>query len=548
MKRIHSVLMFFFIISLTSVFSQSQPQIFIRLNQVGFLPNDIKSAIILVDIPTQTDSFKIIDVSNNQIVYMNAVTQISFPGSDSFNCKEIRFDSITTPGKYYISYSDVRSEAFLIGERIYNSVVDSLMLFLTVQRCGPTNPFLHQPCHLLDVSAVIGDSTVATIDVTGGWHDAGDYLKFFSTAAYTTYMLLFAYEFDEEKFYFDNNGNSVPDILEEARIGLDWLLRCNYAPGKIITQVQDLDDHKLNWRMPEDDSLKFDRPGFYGIGKNQIGIFTAVMASAYRIWQKKFLDSSFAVNCLNAALNLYDFKNSVDNIDSSYSGFYQDNAFWGKLALGAVELFYATGEEEYLKDAKQYADSAGSDFWWSASNINSLADYKLSKIDNSYLKYIENNLQSFQKFSDSSSFGLGMPYSWGTTNSFLGITLQGILFKAISHSNKYDNLIYNHRDFVLGRNSWGLSFIYGVGKKFPQRMHSQVGYFHNGYLPGALTAGPAPQSVLDKYPINRKNLEYEKFNSDSGKFFDDFQDFVTNEPTISGNATAIFVYGFFSNR
>ena len=141
-----------------------------------------------------------------------------------------------------------------------------------------------------------------------------------------------------------------------------------------------------------------------------------------------------------------------------------------------------------------------------------------------------------------------MPYSWGTTNSFLGITLQGILFKAISHSNKYDNLIYNHRDFVLGRNSWGLSFIYGVGKKFPQRMHSQVGYFHNGYLPGALTAGPAPQSVLDKYPINRKNLEYEKFNSDSGKFFDDFQDFVTNEPTISGNATAIFVYGFFSNR
>ncbi|MBK6912731.1 MAG: glycoside hydrolase family 9 protein [Ignavibacteriales bacterium] len=146
-------------------------------------------------------------------------------------------------------------------------MVDSLMLFLKVQRCGPTNPFLHQPCHLSDVSAVIGDSTVVSIDVTGGWHDAGDYIKFFSTAAYTTYMLLFAYEFDEEKFNFDNNGNSVPDILEEARIGLDWLLRCNYAPGKIITQVQDLDDHKLIWRMPEDDSLMFDRPGFYGIGK-----------------------------------------------------------------------------------------------------------------------------------------------------------------------------------------------------------------------------------------------------------------------------------------
>ncbi len=548
MKRFHSVFIFFFIISFTSVFSQSQPQIFIRLNQVGFLPDDIKSAIIFTDTPTQEDSFKIIDVTNNQIVYKNVVIQISLRGDNSFNCKEIHFDSFTSSGKYFISYSNARSETFEIGDQIYNSVVDSLMLFLTIQRCGPTNPFLHKPCHLSDVSNVIGDSTVAAIDLTGGWHDAGDYIKFFSTAAYTTYMLLFAYEFDETKFDFDNNANSVPDILEEARVGLDWLLRCNYAPGKIITQVQDLDDHKLNWRMPEDDSLKFDRPGFYGIGKNQIGIFTAVMASAYRIWQNKFLDSSFALKCLNAALNLYSFKNAAVNIDSSYSGFYQDNAFWGKLALGAVELFYATGEEKFLNDAKQFADSAGSDFWWSPSNINSLADYKLSKIDISYLKFIENNLNSFQKFSDSSAFGLGMPYSWGTTNSFLGIALQGILFKNISHSNKYDNLIYTHRDFVLGRNSWGLSFIYGVGKKFPQRMHSQVGFFLNGYLPGALTAGPAPQLVLDQYPIIRKKLEYEKFNSDSGKFYDDFQDFVTNEPTISGNATAIFVYGFFSKR
>jgi len=548
MTRFYSIVIFFFIISLASVFSQSQPQIFIRLSQVGFLPSDIKTAIILADTPIQADSFLIIDQSNNQIVFMNVVTEVSRSGSDSFNYKELRFDSFTTPGKYFINYSDVHSEVFEIGESIYNSVVDSLMLFLTIQRCGPTNPFLHKPCHLSDVSVVIGDSAVATIDVTGGWHDAGDYIKFFSTAAYTTYMLLFAYEFDEEKFNFDNNRNSVPDILEEARVGLDWLLRCNYAPGKIITQVQDLDDHQLIWRMPEEDSLKFDRPGFYGIGKNQIGIFTAVMASAYRIWLDKFLDSAFAFKCLNAAINLYSFKNSVANIDSSYSGFYQDNAYWGKLALGAVELFYATGEIEYLNDAKQFADSAGSDFWWSSSNINSLADYKLSKSDTSYLKYIENNLKSFKKFSDSSSFGLGMPYSWGTTNSFLGITLQGILFKAIAHSNVYDNLIYTHRDFVLGRNAWGLSFIYGVGRKFPQRMHSQVGFFRNGFLPGALTAGPAPQLVIDKYRINRKNLEYEKFNSENGKFYDDFQDFVTNEPTISGNATAIFVYGFFSNR
>lgn len=527
---------------------QNDPQTFIRLNQVGFLPDDIKTAIILSNSSIQSDQFKLIDLSDNHSVFIGEIDTNSFQFGEFNFCKKFSFTEFQTPGKYIISLPDIQSYPFEIGVNVYNSVVDSLMLFLKVQRCGPTNPILHQPCHLSDVSLIIGDSTTDFVDATGGWHDAGDYIKFFSTAAYTTYMLLFAYEFDEQKFNFDNDSNAVPDILEEAKVGLDWLLRCNYTSGKILTQVQDLDDHGFPWRMPEDDSLKFDRPGFYGIGKNQIGIFTAVMASAYRIWQKKFLDSTFASKCLEAALNLYNYRNDSPNIDSCYSGFYQDNAFWGKLALGAIELYYSNGEEKYLNEAKQYADSAGSDYWWSWSNINSLADYKLSKIDPAYLKYIENNLEKFKLFSDSSSFDLGMPYTWGTTNSFLGITLQGILFKEISKSNQYDNLIYYHRDFVMGRNAWGLSFIYGIGSQFPQRMHSQVGFFHNGYLPGALTAGPSPQIVLEKYSFNREASVYDKFNSDDGKYFDEFQDYVTNEPTISSNATAIFVYGFFSNR
>lgn len=548
MKVLTVVLLFILSQPIAISQTQKEPANFIRLNQIGFHSDDIKTAILLSTDSIQFGSFKIINLSDNQSVFSGEIDTNSFSIGGFHHCKKISFTGFQTPGKYIIRSSGIQSDPFEIGENIYNPVVDSLMLFLKIQRCGPTDPYMHKLCHLSDVSSVIGDSSVNFVDASGGWHDAGDYIKFFSTAAYTTYLLLFAYEFDQQKFGFDNDANTVPDILEEAKIGLDWLLRCNYAPGKILSQVQDLDDHESPWRLPEDDSLRFDRPGYFGIGKNQIGIFTAVMSTAFRIWQEKFLDSTFAKKCLDAAVNLYNYKDDLPDVDSCYSGFYQDNAFWGKLALGAVELFYSTGDKKFLTEAKQFADSAGSDFWWSWANINSLADYRISLTDPSYLKYIEKNLQAFKKFSDSSTFELGMPYTWGSTNSFLGISLQGILYKEISHSNVYDNLIYNHRDFILGRNTWGLSFIYGIGSRFPLRMHSQVGFFHDGYLPGALTAGPAPQLILEKYSINRNFFDYEKFNSDEGKFYDDFNDYVTNEPTIVGNATAIFVYGFFSNR
>jgi hypothetical protein len=140
-----------------------------------------------------------------------------------------------------------------------------------------------------------------------------------------------------------------------------------------------------------------------------------------------------------------------------------------------------------------------------------------------------------------------MEYSWGSTNLFLGTCLQAILYKKITGSTEFDSLNIFQRDLVLGRNPWGLSFIYNIGTHFPKNLHSQIAFFNGGYLPGALTAGPAPLTILNKYNINRKNFEHDEFNSDSVKYYDDRMDYITNEPTIVGNATALFVFGCLSN-
>ncbi|MFO7446301.1 MAG: glycoside hydrolase family 9 protein [Ignavibacteriaceae bacterium] len=542
----------FILILVVSVYSYgcaavNPNQFYIRLNQVGFLPDDLKTAVIFSEYPLFQKEFFIKETSSKNTIHKDKITDSLYSYDKFKHCYVIDFSRLQKAGSYFVEVDGKESYPFEINNNLYNPLVDSLLLFYKVQRCGPTNPYLHEPCHLSDVARVIGYNN-SMVDVTGGWHDAGDYVKFLSTTAYTTYMMLFAYEFEKDKFEFDNNNNGAPDILEEARVGIDWLLRCNFAKGKLITQVQDLKDHEVGWRLPENDTLRYDRPGFVGIGKNQVGLYAAVMAAASRIWSARFYDYEFSAKLLKAAEELYAIRDNVPDIDKSASGFYQDTHFWGKLALGAIELYLTKNDEAYLNDAKIYADSAGSDFWWSWGNINSLAHYRLAKIERRFADYIRNNLNSFNTNKNNSAFSEGLPYTWGTTNTFLGISLQAILYKDITGSKFYDSLEILHRDYVLGRNPWGLSFIYNIGENFPKNLHSQVAHFRNGYLPGAVTAGPAPLSVLKQYDIPRDNDDYNYFNTDSVKYYDDKMDYITNEPTIVSNATGLFVFGYYSGK
>lgn len=521
--------------------------VFIRTNQVGFLPEEIKTAVVFSGHPLFNPEFKI-KTDDENVVLTKKITDSLYTYDKFQHCYLIDFTELQQPGRYFIEVDGNRSFPFLIGNEIYNNVVDSLALFFRVQRCGPTKPILHGTCHLSDVARIAGYEIDYPIDVTGGWHDAGDYIKFLSTAAYTTYLLIFSYEFDPVKFGFDNDGNGVPDILEEARVGLDWLLRCNFVPDSFITQVQDLRDHEVGWRLPEYDTLRYDRVGHIGISKNQIGMFAAAMSIGARVWKNRFYDEEFAARCLNAAEHLYSIRKNVPDIDMSPSGFYQDNEFLGKLALGAVELYHTTGRRDYIEQAMEYADSAGSDYWWSWGNINSLAHYRIAKSEPRFADYIKNNLNHFSEIMYNSPFRNGTVFTWGTTKSILGVALQALLYKDLTNSNQFDSLEIFQRDYILGRNPWGLSFIYNIGSEFPQNLHSQVAYFNGGYLPGAVTAGPAPLELLEQFNIERENFKYDYFNTDSISYFDDRMDYVTNEPTIGTNATALFVFGYYSDR
>ncbi len=518
--------------------------IYFRINQVGFLPNDYKSAIILANTNLDGTKAELRNTRTNKSVYSTIIiSNLGQYGNFKFTYS-IDFSSITEPGEYILEAGSRQSSPFSISLNANNGLAESLLEFFQVQRCGYTEPKEHNVCHIADATSLIDGKRVIfqKIDLTGGWHDAGDYVKFLNTTAYATYILLFSYEFDPSKFSFDKNTNGIPDLLEEAKIGLDWMHRAAYN-DKFITQVQDLRDHDVGWRMPEDDPLAYDRPAFVGIGKNLIGIYSATMALASRIWREKMKYPEYADKCLNAAEKFYSIRNRVPNVDRSGTGMYIDNVFEGKMALGAIELYLTTNKTSYLNEAKVFADSAGSDYWWSWGNINSIAHYKIAKFDDKHKSFIKNNLAHFTTNMHNNLFGLGTALSWGTNHTILGIAFQNILWKRLTNDNSFDMLATIQKDYLLGRNPWGISFIYGYGNNYTKNFHHQISFL-KGKLPGGFAAGPATKEFIKSYKIPYDNTDaYAKFQTNEIYYRDDRMDYITNEPTITANATAIFVFG-----
>jgi len=543
MKLIFSIVLIFIFQCSSELISSDE--IFIRLNQIGFQENETKTAVVLSKRNLNNKKFFIISVKNNSKVFEGKLEK-SYSSYGKFNFTyQVDFSKFTTFGFYKLQLDNQFSSTFEIGNPSYDKITSTLLDFFKVQRCGYTSPILHKECHIADATSIIlGDKVIdEKIDLTGGWHDAGDYIKFLNTTAFSTYMLIFAYEFDPVKFGFDNDSNGAPDILEEAKIGLDWLIRCNYQNKLLVTQVQDLRDHDVGWRMPENDTLRFDRPAFLGIGKNLIGIYVSALSIGARVWRDKFYMNNFSDLCLTTAENFYSIRNSVPDVDSSGTGAYLDKSSNGKLALAAIEMYKTTNRKIFLDQAKFYADKAGADYWWSYGDISSLAHYRLSQYDQKYADYLKISLEHYKLNYKKMLFGNGTPFIWGTNNTLLGIALKNILYKKLTNDFSYDTLAISQRDYVLGKNPWGICFIGGFGNRSASNFHHQFTKF-KGKLPGGFAAGPVDKKIFSEYKIQIENSSYfVNFENENAVYYDDKNDYVTNEPTIIANATAIFVFG-----
>ena len=511
MKTIHLKLVFLFLLAGFSISEVSavalKDSVYIRVNQVGYLQEDSKVAVAFSNSPFN-GRFSVHNSETGKRVFRGKIKASETGAWESFkHYYYLDFSEVKEPGRYYISLpSGVRSAEFGIGRSdSYKNYQEDLIGFMRQQRCG-YNPFLDMVCHQRDGRSMYGPMPDSTfIDVSGGWHDAGDQLKYLITSSNATARMLKAYEMEPDKFGDKVNdlgqpgANGIPDVLDEAKWGLDWMHKMHAAPDQLFHQVADDRDH-LGMKWPDKDSSDYGwgpnsyRVAYFATGTpqglrehkskatgiaNLAGRSAAAMAIAARIWRDELDDPLFAEKCEKAAIELYAMGKAQEGFQqgNSYSSPYRYNEdTWADdMEWGAAELYTNTKDETYLEDGKRYAKLAGTVSWMDKEDAEHYRYYPFVNVGHYALyqhadeetkkelaQYYREGIEQTVARGRKNAFSIGVPFIWCSNNLSVALITQIILYEEMTGDLQFHDFMLAQRDWLLGRNPWGTSMFMNI--------------------------------------------------------------------------------------
>ncbi|MCB0668657.1 MAG: glycoside hydrolase family 9 protein [Saprospiraceae bacterium] len=561
--------------------------IFLRYNQLGYHPEEIPSMLILSDAPLSGSLVLRNDTGKEIDLAIETVSEGKWGGLPHQYL--IQLPDNPDPGTYSVISGGKDLASIKIGKDIYSPYREDLLSFMRQQRCG-YNPYFEDICHQGDgriFYAPVPDSTY--YDFTGGWHDAGDQLKYLITGSNATARMLMAYEANKSKFadQVDELGHSVPnglpDILDEAKWGLDWILKLHPRKDWLIHQIADDRDHR-GFKIPARDNAEYGwgpnsyRAAYFANGKpqglgnwkseatgiaNLAGRCAAALAKASMIWKKKNLDLAFAEHCAEAAREIY-------AMGKMQEGFQQGNSFgapyrynedsWADdMEWGAAELYKLTGQEEYLKDAIHYANQIRDEVWMALDTMNHYQKYPFmnmghyalyevapDSIQKKLAGWYKQNIERIAARAASNAYDIGITFLWCSNNLLVNFITQVILYEEMTGDLQFHNLMLKHRDWLFGRNPWGTSMFTGipVEGEYPEDVHLAPTALLNDTPAGGLIDGPIYVSTFNNLlglTLTEAD-EFEIFQNEYVIYHDDIGDYSTNEPTMDGTADAILMW------
>ncbi len=567
----------------------------LRASQIGYPVQGPKLAVVLACEPLG-ERFDVIDLDSGRSVFQGTTRPATGMNWSRFNhIAELNFSAMCQPGRYRLRLGGAVSEPIIVDDAVFQPLPDLLLEFMSQQRCG-FNPWLNAQCHQLDGRTAYGLLPAGTaIDARGGWHDAADLLKYLLTSSNATTQMLLAWEmyrgiaesprsrlFDDR---FDALGqagsNGLPDLLDEARWGLEWMLKLHPAPDQLYHQVADDRDHS-GWRLPADDRADYGwgkgghrvvygangRP--QGLGRypsestglaNLAGRYAAAMALAFQVWKDDPNQASFARRCLTAGEQVYQLGRDTEGVQqgNSYGAPYRyaETTWADDMEWGAAELFRATGNQHYLDDAKRYARLAGSESWMGREQTGhyqfypffNAGHYRLhGVVDAEFQKRLEGwyreGIERCRSAGEKNPFGIGVPFIWCSNNLVVALVTQCRLYEQMSGDGRYREFAARHRDWLLGRNPWGTTQFMGVGIVSPGSVHLMTTRLTGRDLRGGLVDGPVYEHIfksLKGVSITEPDPLAE-FQDPRAVYHDDFQDYASNEPTMDGTASAILMW------
>jgi len=558
----------------------------IRINQLGYTPQGIKVAVLASKGSHHLSKFTLVAVHSGKVVFRGRVSR-NFGSYGPFRTSyRLDFSAFRDTGRYYLEVEGARSPEFRIGHDVYAGAADFALRYMRQQRTY-FNPFLQDSCHTHDGFTLYGekaglpDST--RIDVAGGWHDASDYLQYSTTSANATYHLLAAYR-DFPDVFTDTkqaNGlegaNGLPDVLDEAKWGLDWLLKMHPEPRLLFNQIADDRDH-AGMRMPGEDDFYgrgFERPVYFVSGEpQQRGKFmnnttgtsstAAKFTSAFNLGSRLFsrIDISYAEVLRERAETAYQFalvKPGVTQTASVKSPYiYAEDNWVDDMELAAATQFAATGNEAFAEDALHYArqetvtpwmsaDTAAHYQWYPFINIG---HYELAKLldgdrQDELIDYYREGIELVSRRAGQNAFLRGIPFIWCSNNLTAAFAIQCFWYRTLTGDDRYAELEQANFDWLFGCNPWGTSMVYGLPAwgDTPTDPHSAFTRLGGYPIDGGLVDGPVYGSIFSSLIgiTLTKPDAHAPFQSDLAVYHDDFGDYSTNEPTMDGTASLIYL-------
>lgn len=558
----------------------------IRVNQIGYLPDDIKVAVMIMEQPEQVKSFKITDVVTCKTVLIEKVRHTA-PLQPFVATVRLDFSQITEPGTYVITVGNVKSREFKIGKAVYAGANEVPLRYMRQQRCG-YNPFLDDSCHTHDGRLVLsGKDDGKKVDVTGGWHDASDYLQYLTTSANAVYQMLFAYTQNPGVWadeYLANGRigkNGIPDILDEARWGLEWMVKMNPNDSTFYNQIADDRDHKFAG-YPADDPVDYgwgegkERPVYpccgepYGLSKykndskglaSSVGKFSSSFSLGSRVFAE--IDKEFSALLARKASNAYEVGKAnpgACQTACTISPYYYEEDNWSDdMELAAAEMYRTTSDRKYLNEAVRYgrlepvtpwmgADSADHYQWYPFMNMGHvlLAMGKNEKVRNEFLRNMKAGLERVRDRAGENAFMHGIPFIWCSNNLTTAFVTQAMLYRKLSGDTSYQEIETAMRDWLFGVNPWGKCMIIALPEDgdYPRDPHSPI-YDKGGYrLDGGVIDGPVYAGIFNSlWGLSLRNEDkYARFQN-VAVYHDDYSDYSTNEPTMDGTAALTYFLG-----
>ena len=497
----------------------------IHVDQSGYFTNDIKKAILVSD----DELFQVCDASNgNEVYYGTAKDSVYSPSGDE-NIRIADFSEFTKPGKYIIKNGDEVSFPFEISLNPYAGLREAILNVIEAQSCGKEVDFdkwSHPACHT-ELATIYG--TGKTLDVFGGWHDAGDYGRYVVPAAQTVADLLLADEL---------SGKSDPALLEIVKWELEWMLKMqDQETGGVYHKVTAKNFCDMDMFPQNDTAPLIISP----VSSTATGDFAAVMAMASRSYHD--VDSAFADKMLDAAKKAWAWlvKNpgmiGAINEDDIVTGEYGDSSSEDERYWAACELYVTTGENiyhDYIKKSEIYSGLGWADAGTFGS-ISYLFGAEGMGIDDDVAVVMKKNLfkerdRLLNVYNDEPYMVSMKEYSWGSNMIVSNNMIIFMVCNLLEKNEMNSEIAMEHLHYLLGRNPLSQGYVTGFGTISPQNPHHRPSVAAQAAIPGMLSGGP-DQNLEDAFAKSVLNG-----CAPAKCYVDNVQSYSTNEITIYWNS------------